>query len=227
MEMQNKIILSKDKYIVNCEKELYIPFELISSKKLTAIQLKVCIAGMNYADNNEIIISQEYFAQKIHISKRTLIKTLKELEEIGLCEKNKRIGSANLYIFTPYNIFERFEPTEMIKIAEELIFSDKLTANELRLYLVIKYFRQTEEYLNPSINNLLKYSNFTSKQTIINLRKSLENKGFLYHTKNTSMYGNTYSEYFMCNEKKLLEENKIEWEKNRIDWEVNKIEWSF
>lgn len=186
---------------------LEIPYKLIRNPNITSIQLKVYEAIYLYNLLDEQFPPNRKIAETLNMSLEMFKRTIKELEAKGMCEIINHVGTTNSYMAIKY--FENNSKENVADIPSEMLITDRLTVSELRLYQVLKSFEKMGK-ITPSQNILAEYCGNLTVRTVCNLIKSLESKRLITHKRNfNEIQGNTYNEYFIFDEKKWLEENKI------------------
>jgi DNA-binding MarR family transcriptional regulator len=75
--------------------------DLSPSAKVIYAILKSFQKGKTVPNNDSsIIVTHTEIIERSHLSKKTVTKALKQLEEQGWIERERNLGSANRYIFT-------------------------------------------------------------------------------------------------------------------------------
>jgi DNA-binding MarR family transcriptional regulator len=75
--------------------------DLSSSSKVIYAILKSFQKGKAIANyDSSIIVTHAEIIERSHLSKKTVIKALNQLEQEGWIERERNLGSANRYIFT-------------------------------------------------------------------------------------------------------------------------------
>lgn len=192
---------------------------LIRCDRLSSIQLRIYCVLDTYSNCEEIYLTQNILAKKAgNITRQWINKSIMDLIEIGLLEADNRFNQQGGQLSNSYYLVDFEDWAEKNKISydrywialvNDFIFTDKLTANEWRLYNVLKTMGGYD-HITPSIKELMKYTNL-SRPTVVSVTESAKSKGLITTERRGTVFeGNLPNEYFLTDELVWLSNQKSE-----------------
>ena len=156
-------------------KHVQLPNNMTVTKELDPKDLLIYVTIKSFSNSKTLQCnpSLETIVKKSGVSKPTVRKSIKKLEELNYIEV-KKLGRGNDYRFNPHKNFEPF--------SYEFLEKEDLTPNE-KAYIIA-----TQQYMYKDIEGKGKmtysYSEIADKinlsyNSVVKYNKSLEDKGFL------------------------------------------------